>query len=66
MTNLDKLQQAGLFHTDTQNQGSLSNEALQVINNLTVEEVDGLISAFNQVGQSRKGQLQGLMSVCGF
>jgi hypothetical protein len=66
MKNFDRLHQAGLFPSDVKNEGDLAPDARQVINRLTSEEVEALISSFNKVDQGRQSEVQNLMRVASF
>jgi hypothetical protein len=66
MKNFARLNQAGLFPSNVRSEGDLSPNDLQVINRLTSEELEALISTFNKVDQGRQSEVQNLMPVVGF
>ena len=66
MKNFNRLNQAGLFPPNVKNEGDLAPEAQRVIDALTSEEVEALISSFNKVDQVRQTEIQNTMTVSGF
>jgi hypothetical protein len=66
MKNFDRLNQAGLFPQNVRHETDLAPEAQRVIDGLTGEEIEALISSFNKVAHARKAEIQNLMPICGF
>lgn len=64
--NFAKLNQAGLFPSNVRSEGDLCPDDLQVINRLTSEELEALVSTFNKVDLGRQSEIQNSMRVASF